>query len=148
VLTPADDDFLACWYDARALTAANWTPSILMALLDGPLHYREIKSIVTSFRVSDRRTLRPRTFHESSLSRTLSRMTNDGLLDRRECSGAFPPSVTYSLTPAARAIVDAVVPMAAWAQRNQAIIRGARSTVEPSSINRADDERRREDEAS
>jgi DNA-binding HxlR family transcriptional regulator len=137
VLTPADDDFLACWYDARALTAADWTPSILMALLDAPLHYREIKSIVSSFRVSDRRTLRPRTFHESSLSRTLSRMTDDGLLERRECLGAFPPSVTYSLTPAARAIVDAAVPMATWAQRNRAMIRKP-GAVEPSPLNRAD----------
>jgi DNA-binding HxlR family transcriptional regulator len=148
VLTPADDDFLACWYDARALTAADWTPSILMALLDGPLHYREIKSIVSSFRVSDRRTLRPRTFHESSLSRTLSRMTDDSLLERHECLGAFPPSVTYSLTPAARAIVDAVVPMAAWAQHNRAMIRKAQSTAESSPIDRTDDVRRREDEAS
>jgi DNA-binding HxlR family transcriptional regulator len=119
-----------------------------MALLDGPLHYREIKSIVSSFRVSDRRTLRPRTFHESSLSRTLARMTDDGLLERRATSGAFPPSVTYSLTPAARAIVDAAVPMAAWAQRNRAMIRKAQCTVEPSPLERADDLHPREDEAS
>ena len=145
MLTPADDDFLACWYDARALTAADWTPSILMALLHGPLHYREIRSMVASFQVSDRRTLRPRTFHESSLSRTLSRMTDDGLLERHKCSGAFPPSVTYSLTPAGRAIVDAAVPMAVWAHRNRAVVHKARN--KDTSPPRQDDTRR-QDEAS
>jgi hypothetical protein len=31
------------WYSGRALFAAEWAPAILLALLDGPLHYKEMK---------------------------------------------------------------------------------------------------------
>ena len=123
MLTPYDEDFLTCWGDARALTAADWVPSILVALLDGPLHYRRSSPGWRRSHVSDSRTRRPRAFHESSLSRTLARMTEDGLLDREECPGAFPPSVTYALTAEARTIIDAAVPLATWAQRNHGMIR-------------------------
>jgi DNA-binding HxlR family transcriptional regulator len=119
MLSPDDADFLPHWYRARSLIAPEWAPSILVALLDGPLHYRQIKTIVSSRSVSGNGAREHRPLHESSLSRTLARMTRDGLLERREQVGAFPPSVTYSLTPAARAVLDAAVPLADWAQRNQ-----------------------------
>jgi DNA-binding HxlR family transcriptional regulator len=118
MLTPKDADFLPHWYRARSLIAPEWAPPILVALLDGPLHYRQIKAIVSSLGVTDGAAKAHRPLHESSLSRTLARMTRDGLLDRHEQVGAFPPSVTYSLTAAARAVLDAAVPLADWAQRN------------------------------
>jgi DNA-binding HxlR family transcriptional regulator len=119
MLSPRDDDFLPHWYRARSLIAPEWAPSILVALLDGPLHYRQIKAIVSLPAVCDGVVKAHRPLHESSLSRTLRRMTRDGLLDRHEKVGAFPPSVTYALTPMARAVLDAAVPLADWAQHNQ-----------------------------
>jgi DNA-binding HxlR family transcriptional regulator len=118
MLTPKDADFLLHWYRARTLISPEWAPSILVALLDGPLHYRQIKAIVSSRDVSGSAVKAHRPLHESSLSRTLGRMTRDGLLDRHEQVGAFPPSVTYSLTAKARAVLDAAVPLANWAQHN------------------------------
>ena len=38
-----DSSLLRDWYSARALFAAEWAPAILLALLDGPLHYKEMK---------------------------------------------------------------------------------------------------------
>lgn len=38
--SPHDDGFLTAWYSARRLMAAEWAPAILLALLDGPLHYK------------------------------------------------------------------------------------------------------------
>ena len=119
MLTPKDADFLPHWYRARSLMSPEWAPSILVALLDGPLHYRQIKAIVSSRDVSGGAVKAHRPLHESSLSRTLARMTRDGLLERHEQVGAFPPSVTYSLTAKARAVLDAAVPLANWAQHNE-----------------------------
>jgi DNA-binding HxlR family transcriptional regulator len=118
MLTPKDAEFLHHWYRARSLISPEWAPSILVALLDGPLHYRQIKEIVSSRELPNGVAKAHRPLHESSLSRTLARMTRDGLLDRHEQVGAFPPSVTYSLTAKARAVLEAAVPLADWAQHN------------------------------
>jgi DNA-binding HxlR family transcriptional regulator len=72
MLSPGDADFLPHWYRARSLIAPEWAPSILVALLDGPLHYRQIKAIVSSRSAGDDGVKVHRPLHESSLSRTLA----------------------------------------------------------------------------
>jgi hypothetical protein len=47
------------WYNARALRAAEWTPAITRALVEGPLHYRDILATVRS-NIKDNGWSRPR----------------------------------------------------------------------------------------
>jgi DNA-binding HxlR family transcriptional regulator len=104
--TAACARLLPAWHGARALTAGEWVPAVMLTLLASPLRYTAILSAVRS-RDTDMSARRHETLHDSVLARTLRRMADDGLLDRSERTGVFPPSVLYALTPPARERLDA-----------------------------------------
>ncbi|MHC0432441.1 winged helix-turn-helix transcriptional regulator [Streptomyces sp. O3] len=68
------------------------------------------------------------------LSETLVRLERDGLITRMIVSGR-PPSVTYSLTPLGKSLLEAVGTIVDWSAEHAALIEDAR---------RAYDERRLE----
>ena len=107
-------EFLPAWYDARALVAAEWAPSIAVALVDGPLQYKDILVAVRRLHPAHRWSERHTNLHESILSRTLNRMTSDGLLERHEASVKFPPTVHYSLTSEFDLLLESFRTVARW----------------------------------
>lgn len=119
--------FLRDWYDARALLAAEWTPAIVIALLDGPLQYKDILAAAGTTRPGVRWGGRHRQLHESILSRSLQALTRDGLLERHETPGTFPPTVHYRLTDTGLELVQAVTPLADWSARHHDFIERAQS---------------------
>jgi DNA-binding HxlR family transcriptional regulator len=122
---PGEERFLQGWYATRVLLSAEWTPSILVALLGGPLHYKDLLSAVRSLRAAERWSDRHQVLHESILSRSLRALTADGLIVRVQDPGVFPPSVQYRLMPAAREIVQILVPAAEWSKRHPEIVERA-----------------------
>ncbi len=123
-----EERFLQDWYSARAVFSAEWAPSIMFVLRDGPLHYTDILSTVRSLPAADGWRSRRYVLQESILTRTLKRMTSDGVLTRVQDARAFPPSVRYSLTEAAREMLEAVVPAADWVERHPEIVARAQRT--------------------
>ncbi len=113
---------LADWYSVRELTAGVWTPAVLFALRDGALHFTDILTTVRTYSFTGDWPVHHVTLHDSILARTLKRLTEDGLLDRDEADGAFPPSVQYGLTAAGREILAAAPILAAWATRHADLI--------------------------
>jgi len=119
--------FLRDWYDARILLAAEWTPAIVVALLDGPLQYKDILATAGATCPGLRWGSRHRRLYDSILTRNLQVLTRDGLLERHETPGTFPPTVHYCLTDAGRELVEAATPLAEWASRHREVIEGAQS---------------------
>lgn len=119
--------FLRDWYDARALLAAEWAPAIVIALLEGPLQYKDILATAGAGSPGWRWGSRHRRLYDSVLTRNLQALTRDGLVERHETPGAFPPTVQYCLTDACRELVEAVAPLAEWAVRHRNVIERAQS---------------------
>jgi len=119
--------FLRGWYDARALMAAEWAPAIVIALLDGPLQYKDILATAGAGCPSQGWGSRHRRLYDSILTRNLQALTRDGLVERHETPGTFPPSVQYCVTDACRELVQAATPLAEWAARHRDVIEGAQS---------------------
>lgn len=126
---PSNDSaaLLRGWYDVRALLAAEWTPAIVVALRDGPLQYKEILAAAGAARPGLRWGRRHRRLHDSILSRSLQAMTRDGLLERHETPGSFPPSVQYCLTDACREMLEALEPLVDWSVGHRDFIERAQS---------------------
>jgi DNA-binding HxlR family transcriptional regulator len=110
------------WYDARALTAAEWTPAILFTLQDGPLRYRDILLAIRDTNLAGPWTVRHKTLHESVLARSLRRLVDEGMLIRLEKPGAFPPSVHYELSESSRELLDVLQSIASWSERHHGLI--------------------------
>ncbi len=119
--------FLRDWYDARALMAAEWAPAIVIALLDGPLQYKDILATAGAACPGVRWGSRHRRLYDSILTRNLQALTRDGLVERHETPGTFPPTVHYCLTDACRELVQAATPLAEWAARHHDLIERAQS---------------------
>lgn len=120
-------DFLRGWYDARALMAAEWAPAIVIALLEGPLQYKDILATVGAACPGVRWGSRHGRLYDSILTRNLQALTRDGLVERHETPGTFPPTVRYCLTDACRELIEAVTPLVEWSVRHRDVIEGAQS---------------------
>lgn len=120
-------DFLRGWYDARALLAAEWAPAIVITLLDGPLQYKDILAAAAADSPGLRWGSRHRKLYDSILTRNLQALTRDGLVERHETPGTFPPTVHYCLTDACRELVEAVTPLAEWSARHRDLIERTQS---------------------
>lgn len=123
---PLDQARLSAWYSARALVAAEWIPAILVAMLDGTLTYSQLRKAVEASRVAEGWNPRHERMHQSTLTRSLKQLTDDGLIVREETPGAFPRSVRYTLTPAARELVEAIEPLGKWVDRHRDLVERAR----------------------
>jgi DNA-binding HxlR family transcriptional regulator len=83
------------------MVGKRWTGAILMVLLDGPLRFSEVRSLVPD--LSDR-----------LLSERLKELEAEGIVERTVLEGA-PVRVEYALTEKGRALEPAVRALKAWA---------------------------------
>src|ERR671916_569867 len=85
-----------CTYYHRAveLIGKRWTGAIVAVLMDGPLHFSEIRRLVPE--ISDR-----------LLSERLKELEAEGVVARRVIDGS-PVRTEYSLTPKGKALEPAV----------------------------------------
>ncbi|PKV94743.1 HxlR family transcriptional regulator [Amycolatopsis echigonensis] len=111
--------------DVKRLFSGDWMHAVIVALADGPKHYKELLDTIRTLCERDRG--HRRTLHESVLARTLKTMTADGLILRHQQSTAFPPSVQYSLSPETAEALDAMMPMVTWATKHADLIQRARA---------------------
>ncbi len=91
-----------CVYYHRAveLIGKRWTGAVLAVLLDGPLHFSEIRRLVPD--ISDR-----------LLSERLKELEAEGMVERRVIDGS-PVRTEYSLTEKGKALEPAVRALKEW----------------------------------
>jgi DNA-binding HxlR family transcriptional regulator len=114
-------------YNLKYLFGDKWAPAIVVALAPGRMRRVEILSTVNSYSLyedwSDKRVV----LHDSILTRTLKKMTNEGLLVRTESVESFPREVYYSLTPVVAELLAVIEPAVQWARRNRELIAAAQA---------------------
>ena len=91
----------AHYHRAVELIGKRWSGAIIAVLLDGPLHFSELRRAVPE--ISDR-----------LLSERLKELEAEGLVERRVIDGS-PVRTEYSLTPKGAALKPAVRTLQAWA---------------------------------
>jgi DNA-binding HxlR family transcriptional regulator len=89
------------YHRAVELIGKRWSGAILAVLLDGPLHFSELRRSVPE--ISDR-----------LLSERLKELEAEGLVERRVIDGS-PVRTEYSLTRKGAALKPAVRTIQAWA---------------------------------
>ncbi|MDQ3647442.1 MAG: helix-turn-helix transcriptional regulator [Actinomycetota bacterium] len=90
------------YHRAVELVGKRWTGAILSVLLDGPLRFSEIKTLVPD--LSDR-----------LLSERLKELESEAIVERR-VTGGMSVRVEYALTDKGRALEPAVCALQDWAQ--------------------------------
>jgi DNA-binding HxlR family transcriptional regulator len=93
-----------CGYYHRAveLIGKRWSGAIVAVLMDGPLHFSEVRELVPE--ISDR-----------LLSERLKELEAEGIVERRVIDGA-PVRTEYALTDKGRALEPSVRAIRGWAQ--------------------------------
>ena len=91
------------YHRAVELIGKRWTGAILAVLLDGPLHFSEIRRLVPD--ISDR-----------LLSERLKELEAEGMVERRVIDGS-PVRTEYSLTQKGQALEPAVRALQGWGRR-------------------------------
>ena len=91
----------ALYHQAIELIGKRWSGAILLVLMDGPLHFSEIRALVPD--ISDR-----------LLSERLKELEAEGIVERRVIDGT-PVRVEYSLTEKGSALEPVVRLIKAWA---------------------------------
>jgi DNA-binding HxlR family transcriptional regulator len=89
------------YHQAIELIGKRWTGAILLVLMDGPLHFSEIRDLVPD--ISDR-----------LLSERLKELESESIVERRVIDGA-PVRVEYSLTEKGAALEPVVRSLKQWA---------------------------------
>jgi DNA-binding HxlR family transcriptional regulator len=92
----------SAYHAAIELIGKRWTGAILFVLLDGPLRFSEVKTLVPD--LSDR-----------LLSERLKELEAEGIVERRAGEGV-PPRIEYALTEKGRALEPAVRSLKVWAR--------------------------------
>jgi DNA-binding HxlR family transcriptional regulator len=101
---PAGVERTACcslYHQAIELIGKRWTGAILLVLMDGALHFSEIRDLVPD--ISDR-----------LLSERLKELEAEAIVERRVIDGA-PVRVEYSLTDKGAALEPVVRSLKSWA---------------------------------
>jgi DNA-binding HxlR family transcriptional regulator len=93
------------YHHAIELIGKRWTGAILLVLMDGPLHFSEIRDLVPD--ISDR-----------LLSERLKELESESIVERRVIDGA-PVRVEYSLTVKGAALEPVVRSLKSWAHEWQ-----------------------------
>ena len=91
----------ALYHQAVELVGKRWSGAILSVLLDGPLRFSEIRTLVPE--ISDR-----------LLSERLKELEGEGLVERHVLDEQ-PVGVEYRLTPKGEALEPAVAALKRWA---------------------------------
>jgi DNA-binding HxlR family transcriptional regulator len=92
----------SAYHAAIELIGKRWTGAIVFVLLDGPLRFSEVKTLVPD--LSDR-----------LLSERLKELEGEGIVERRAGEGV-PMRIEYVLTEKGRALEPAVRSLKVWAR--------------------------------
>ena len=90
--------------DVLKHVTSRWGVLLLVALLDGPQRFGELRRKVGGI-------------SEKMLAQTLKTLERDGLVSRN-AQATIPPRVDYSLTDRGHELSALLVPLAAWALQN------------------------------
>ena len=90
------------YHKAVELVGKRWTGAILSVLMDGPLRFSEVRSLVPD--LSDR-----------LLSERMKELEAEGIVERRVAEGSSG-HVEYGLTSKGRALEPALRSLRSWAQ--------------------------------
>ena len=90
------------YHQAVELIGKRWSGAIVAVLMDGPLHFSEVRGLVPE--ISDR-----------LLSERLKELESEGIVERRVIDGA-PVRTEYALTDKGRALEPSVRAIRGWAQ--------------------------------
>lgn len=91
----------------------KWSILVVAILRDGPLRFNELRRSIEG--ISQR-----------MLTLTLRSLERDGLV-ARTVTPTTPPRVDYRLTRSGRTLLNPIMALADWAEKNRASIRGARA---------------------
>lgn len=91
----------------------KWSILVVAVLRDGPTRFNELRRSIEG--ISQR-----------MLTLTLRSLERDGLV-ARTVAPTTPPRVDYRLTRSGRTLLDPIMALADWAEKNRASIRGARA---------------------
>jgi DNA-binding HxlR family transcriptional regulator len=122
-----DEEFLRNLYSLKYLFRDKWAPAINVTLSHGPMRRAEILSTIKSYSLGEEWSGKPAVLHDSILTRTLRKMTDEGLLARRRDTSTFPPKVFYSLAPEITEFVELVEPLVDWVRRNPKLVAQAQA---------------------
>lgn len=115
-LTPPDERYLRRIHDFRQLLNGEWYWDVFVALYEGPLQYTDLLNRIRERNSENGWPGRAhRHLQESTLSRTLRRLTEGELLVRDQAS-QFPFPTTYQLSPTARELLTVMAPAVEWAE--------------------------------
>lgn len=117
---PADSAFIREVLDR---IGDKWTVLVISTLGSGALRYSDLQASVPG--ISQR-----------MLTVTLKELERDGLLTRTAYA-EVPPRVVYELTDLGRSLLDAVMPLAAWAAGHHDQVAANRRTHERTGVGRA-----------
>jgi DNA-binding HxlR family transcriptional regulator len=101
--------------DALRLLDGDWVVAVLIALAAGPLHMSELVAAINAVEERVGRRLHKVPLSRQVLSPTLTWMVEAGLLVKT-VDPTPHPSTWYRLTPIARSLLSALLPLAEWAQ--------------------------------
>jgi DNA-binding HxlR family transcriptional regulator len=102
----SDNELLAAISEASSILGDRWSPTVIAALLDGPLRYGELMGRLDGIA-------------PNILSARLKKLEQDGLIASSPYSKR-PPRFEYRLTEAGRELSDLVRLLAAWGARRLA----------------------------
>jgi DNA-binding HxlR family transcriptional regulator len=135
-----DEQFLRDLYSLKYLFVDKWAPAINVTLSHGPVRRAEVLSTIKSYSLGEEWSGGPGFLHDSILTRTLRKMTEEGLLIRTRDTSTFPPKVFYSLTPEVAEFVELVEPLVDWVRRNPRLVAQAQAYSRDGDDHDEDDE--------
>lgn len=126
--TRAEADDIVRWFELVHWQQGKWVPEIVLGLIDGPARFQELSRAINA-RDTDRCWWSGSSrLSNAQLSRTLQFMHRNEIVVRFEDRSQVPPSVTYSLSPLFRDLLDrAISPAADWLRVHHEHLRRIRS---------------------
>jgi DNA-binding HxlR family transcriptional regulator len=126
-MSVGDGEFLRDLYNVTQLFGDKWTLAIVSTLAHGPMRRVEILTTINSYSVGEDWSDKHGVLHDSILTKSLKKMTAEGLLVRTRHAEIFPPKVYYSLTRDALEFLKAADPVIEWARSHADLIARAQA---------------------
>ncbi|UIX34304.1 winged helix-turn-helix transcriptional regulator [Streptomyces sp. GQFP] len=124
--TADSDRFLQGIHDVRHLISGEWTWDVLVTLHGGPLHYTILLDAIQSKQNGSGWPGKKHNYlRDGTLNRTLRRL-EQGDLVKHNRETEFPYRSAYELTPPAKELLTAMVPVVVWAESNADLVEHAR----------------------
>lgn len=121
VIDSDEDALIRLAFDLKQVWRGDWMGALMVLLRRGRMQYRDIRDEMAGYAFHDPWTDKKRSLSNSELSRTLTRMTDDGWLIRTETPGEWHPNVSYALSDAGQEAIEGLLTgLLSWSRHNQA----------------------------